>query len=771
MHEIEAMYNIHRIDKSNITVIPDYVEKLSDTYSNEKICLPIMTIGRNGEDLLNMAESALYIFEEVICGVNWMKAIRENGIDTYRDFRQLFEAILKPLFCEWEACYVAKSWHVECFLILKTHKIFENQDRANIFFVFTDFSSPVPTSYFNDQCEAFGLPPMPGNLPDAMLWDEARTLLKVVWACQYFPRQERSKKQGDTAMQRGVIMNAMFSRLPQEAKLHNHLANLITHWSEPLESARETISHEPTKPGRMQSQQTIDEEARRELDRALVMQKMKQKKEKKNAKAVDAPNALENSGAQSKDTTVESSNSSQQISNKSEDVPKPSTNEGPVSSTSAISKASSRSSSTSTSEQCSSRILVPEDEEAVEKKTFEDQAKKMVKMQNQIKELKEQMKLLSEENETLKGTIEERKEEDSNKLRKAEKELEKEKEKTASLEQAIKDWKVSLEFMEKNLIEAGEKRDAANEKLRKADEELREQTAKSRELELQLREANKALATMNKEKDIAVERVVREWTERWNVERYQVQLAQNRTEEAESKVRHLMKEKVKLLEKNPQDESNFPAHVATYNKDIRKLRQLLKEKEDLIPHLQKRIQDLSNQPGPFPQTSEDPNSYLERIQNMLEVINRDDSVEEKRVRISRLLTNTDSAETRQISVLEEDLFDASVTMYRDTLNYNIFKVQQTQSIDGCQPIPCYPDLSQRFLDAENKERTKAMFGEGDCAICFEKIEDLEEKRTCPNEICGLKYHANCILKSIETRSLCPYCKTPYFNADDFPVLS
>ncbi|UMM26613.1 hypothetical protein L5515_010242 [Caenorhabditis briggsae] len=778
MREIEATYNMLRIDKSNITVIPDYVEKLSETYSNEKICLPIMTIGRNGEDLLNMAESALYIFEEVICGVNWMKAIRENGIDTYREFRQLFEAILKPLFCEWEACYVAKSWHVECFLKLKTHKIFENQDRANIFFVFTDFSSLVPTSYFNDQCEAFGLPPMPGNLPDAMLWDEARTLLKVVWACQYFPRQERSKKQGDTAMQRGVIMNAIFSRLPQEAKLHNHLANLITHWSEPRESVRETISHEPTKPGRMQSQQTIDEEARRELDRALVMQKMKQKKEKKNAKAVDAPNALEKSGAQSKDTTVESSNSSQsvledaksnsgktpkpsepqkgslektgkmketkkevransneQISNKSEDVPKPSTNEGPVSSTSrqgksktsAISKASSRSSSRSTSEQCSSRILVPEDEEAVEKKTFEDQAKKMVKMQNQIKELKEQMKLLSEENETLKGTIEERKEEDSNKLRKAEKELEKEKEKTASLEQAIKDWKVSLEFMEKNLIEAGEKRDAANEKLRKADEELREQTAKSRELELQLREANKALATMNKEKDVAVERVVREWTEQWNVERHQVQLAQNRTEEAESKVRHLMKEKVKLLEKNPQDGSNLPAHVATYKEDIRKLRQLLKEKEDLIPHLQRRIQDLSNQPGPSSLISEDPNGYLERIQNMLEVINRDDSVEEKRVRISRLLTNTDSAETRQISVLEEDLFDVSVTMYRDTLKYNIFKVQQTQSIDDCQPVPSYPDLSQKFLDAENKERTKAMFGEGDCAICFKKSEDLEEK--------------------------------------------
>ncbi|UMM26615.1 hypothetical protein L5515_010243 [Caenorhabditis briggsae] len=112
---------------------------------------------------------------------------------------------------------------------------------------------------------------------------------------------------------------------------------------------------------------------------------------------------------------------------------------------------------------------------------------------------------------------------------------------------------------------------------------------------------------------------------------------------------------------------------------------------------------------------------------MLEIINRDDSVEEKRVRISRLLTNTDSAETRQISVLEEDLFDVSVTMYRDTLKYNIFKVQQTQSIDDCQPVPSYPDLSQKFLDAENKERTKAMFGEGDCAICFKKSEDLEEK--------------------------------------------
>ncbi|CAO4386805.1 unnamed protein product [Caenorhabditis nigoni] len=57
------------------------------------------------------------------------------------------------------------------------------------------------------------------------------------------------------------------------------------------------------------------------------------------------------------------------------------------------------------------------------------------------------------------------------------------------------------------------------------------------------------------------------------------------------------------------------------------------------------------------QISEDPKDYLERMQNMLEILNRDGSIEEKRVRISRLLTNTDSAETRRICVLEEDLFN------------------------------------------------------------------------------------------------------------------
>ncbi|PIC31811.1 hypothetical protein B9Z55_012378 [Caenorhabditis nigoni] len=832
MREIETMFYMHRVDKSNITVIPDFVEKLSETYSNENLYTPITTVGRKGEDLMNMSESALYIFKNLICGVNWMKAVAENGTDALQSFRNEFEDTLRPLFCEWEACYVAREWHDNIITKLRNHIVFDNQSRAdhNIFEGFPK-GHRVPTSYFSNHCEANGLPPMPERLPELILMEEAGVLLMVVWACQFFPRQERSKKQGDTAMQRGVIMNAMFARLPQEAKLHNHLANLITHWSEPRESVRGTISHAPTKPGRMQSQQTIDEEARREIDRTLVMQKMKQKKEKKKAKTDEAHETSAKSGSESKDTLVESSNSAQSvpenaknssgktekptklqnellektgkaqepkkevkddssepITKKSDVIPELSANEGQgsitsrqeKSKTSTISKQFSRSSSTSTSEPCSSQTPVPEsleknhgllDGEAVKKKTFEDQAKKMVKMQNQMEELKEQMKQLSKENETLKSTIEERKEEDSNKLRKAKKELEKEKEKTAKLEQAIKDWKVSLEFMEKDLMEAGEQRDVANEKLRKADEELRDQTAKSRNLEHQLREANKTLATMNKEKDIAVERVVREWTERWNVERHQVQLAQNRTEEAESKVRQLMKDKVKLLEKNPQDGSNLPAHVATYKEDIRKLRQLLKEKEELIPRLQKRIQDLSNQPGPSSQILEDPKSFLERLQNMLEILNRDDSIEEKRVRISRLLTNTDSDETRSLCVLEEDLFDSSVTMYRDTLNYNIFKVQQTQSVEGCQPVPSYPDLSQRFLDAENKERTKAMFGEGDCAICFEKIEDHEEKRTCPNEICGLKYHANCILKSIETMPFCPYCKTPYFNVDDFPVLS
>ncbi|CAO4372437.1 unnamed protein product [Caenorhabditis nigoni] len=332
----------------------------------------------------------------------------------------------------------------------------------------------------------------------------------------------------------------------------------------------------------MQSQQAVNEEARREPERVHVLQKS----ENKNARGDDALDALAKSGAEYQDTHVESSNSSHTVpegaknssgkttkptksrneslektrkaqetknevkansnelfSKQSKDILEPSTSEGPVSNTSrqgkpkssAISKESSLSSSTSTSEPCSSRTLIPEDEEAVEKKKFEDQAKKMVKMQNQIKELKDQMRQLSVENETLKNSIEERKEDESNKLKKAKEDLEKEKKKTAKLEQAIKDWKISLEFMEKDLMEAGEQRDVANEKLRKADEELREQTAKSRNLEHQLKEANKTLATVNKEKDRAVERVVREWTERWNAERHQVQLAQTRQKKLNAK--------------------------------------------------------------------------------------------------------------------------------------------------------------------------------------------------------------------------------------------
>ncbi|PIC31822.1 hypothetical protein B9Z55_012385 [Caenorhabditis nigoni] len=827
MVQIDTLFNLQKIDKSTITVIPDFVGKMNETNSTEHIYTPVTTIARKGECLMFPNESALYIFKNVICGINWMEAIEMHGIDVYRNFQQVFEDTLKPLFCAWEMCYIARDWHEDAITKLKNHKIFENQRRADINF-FEDFAedSLVPTSYFSEQCKAFDLPPMPGNLPSGMLVKEAKVLMMMVWACQFYPHQENSMVQRDRGKQRAVILSVLFERLPQGFKW----ANVINHWSG---VAKTTISHEPNKTER--STEELDEVAGRELDRALVVQK-RQRKEKNNEGGVEAHEALESlSSTQSAPEDAEDSsgkppklsehqegslvktgkaqkpnektkaslkksdkskepekevedNSKKQFSKKSKNIPESSTNEGPDSSmslqrkskTPAISKESSRSPSTSISETCSSQKPVPEDEilenqqklldkEAMEKKKFEDQEKKMVKMQNQIKELKDQVKQLSEENETLKSSIEERREGDSNKLRKAKKELEKEKEKTAKLEQAIKDWKVSLEFMEKDLIEAGEQRDIANEKLRKADEELREQTAKN--LENQLKEANKTLAMMNKEKDTAVQRVVREWTERWNVERHQVQLAQNRTEEAESKARQLMKENAKLLERDRGDGSNLPAHVATYKEDIRKLRQLLREKEDLIPHLQKRVQELSNQPGPSSQVSEDPNEYLERIRNMLEIINRDDSIEEKRVRISRLLTNTDSAETRQISVLEEDLFDASVTMYRDTLNYNKYKVQQTQSTSECQPIPPYPDLSERFLDAENKERMKPMFGEGDCAICFVKIEEHEEERTCPNEICALRYHGKCILKSIETMPFCPYCKTHYFNVDDFPVLS
>ncbi|CAO4372438.1 unnamed protein product [Caenorhabditis nigoni] len=852
------------IDKSTITVIPDIVGKLSEAHSKEHIYSSTVTIGRKGIVLMNTSESALYIFKNVVCGFNWIVVVRMNGIAAYHDFRELFEEALKPFYCEWKKCYVSRGWLDHVINTLKRHEIFANQHRSEITF-FQDFEEGdlLSMEYFNEQCDMFRLPLMPkwNGLPGGVLVEEAKVLIMVVWACQFFPNEEISMVDGDTAIQRGVTMNAMFARLPPDSEFHNHLGNLLKHWSESRSFARKA---EPTKLVQMKSQQEKSEdvpESSTSTDQSprfgqepawdiklglqdsirfinamknsspsadqkkiieMVENQIEAQKKMNNAKqSVEAPEALAKSEADLKDTTIEPSSSSQSVNVDVQDnsgktskptksqkaspektekalepkkevkdnskkpfskltTPQEGSTKKSKSKTSAISKESSRSSSTSFSEQSSSQKPIPEtreknqrllDEKAVERKKFEDQEKKMAKMQNQIKELKDQVKQLSEENETLKGTIEERKEEDSNKLKKAKKELEKEKEITAKLEQAVKDWKVSLEFMEKDLIEAGEQRDVANEKLKKADENLKEQTAKSRNLEQQVKEANKTLATMNKEKDRAVERVVREWTERWNVEHHQVELAQTRTVEAESKVRQLMKENVKLLEKKSGDGSSLPADLATYKEDIRKLRQLLKEKDDLIPRLQKRIQDLTSQPGPSPQTSEDPNGYLERIRNMLEIVNRDDSIDEKRVRISRLLTSTDSDETRSLSVLEEDLFDSSVTMYRDTLKYNIFKVQQTQRTEDCQPVPPYPDLSQKFLDAENKERTKAMFGEGDCAICFEKIEDHEEKRTCPNEICALKYHANCILKSIETMPFCPYCKTPYFNADEFPVLS
>ncbi|ULT84232.1 hypothetical protein L3Y34_013109 [Caenorhabditis briggsae] len=67
-----------------------------------------------------------------------------------------------------------------------------------------------------------------------------------------------------------------------------------------------------------------------------------------------------------------------------------------------------------------------------------------------------------------------------------------------------------------------------------------------------------------------------------------------------------------------------------------------------------------------------------------------------------LLTSTDSSEIRQISVQEEDLYDASVTMYR----YNTYKVQQNQSTEECQPIEIFCRV---FLYDDLTEWTSNLF--------------------------------------------------------------
>lgn len=66
----------------------------------------------------------------------------------------------------------------------------------------------------------------------------------------------------------------------------------------------------------------------------------------------------------------------------------------------------------------------------------------------------------------------------------------------------------------------------------------------------------------------------------------------------------------------------------------------------------------------------------------------------------------------------------------------------------------------------SKPNESSEFGETDCSICYETMNDVNISITK----CGHKFHTSCLIKSVLIKTTCPYCRDKLIDGPE-PIRS
>ncbi|CAO4372433.1 unnamed protein product [Caenorhabditis nigoni] len=847
------------IDKSRITLIPDFVEKHRKRNWKDHLSTPITTLDHFGIRVMRYKEYIFQLWQSIIVGVNWKSVLESAGLKAVREFKQMFMTYLDNvksvdrygLFTRDETDKIKEQ--------LRNHKVFWNAPpRVKWTKSFGTYRT-ISLKKFNEETRKLQLPTIPEDLEgleSLEVW-EARLLLLILFVIQFYQIDETTVGIMDPEKlveQRSSVFDVIIKRVAYEnldnfnRKFTKIAANLLTSAKNPvmdtmvIESKNLiTIGH-PNLEESPKSDEFPDNQENAPVDSLKEHQEMRIPETLFESRATlselvhkpgmnasiqekDLDKQMEQlalNGKETEDYSTQFWDSKGKISKfakfyiewmnnqdleRRQDMACDELRLDKVKSEiagmlrSATEQLSKASETIQKLEQDKKKLMEEVDRKWEEsnnnkellkmakenydrsqkelndlivridykEKEEEERLRAMKKLVETNKKLREENKKLLRENKALVKELDLQKDEADKTVTRANEELEKkhmqllkEQEKTAALELELKDMKVGLEYREQEIKEGGEQLKREKKVARKAKEELDEQIRRTRESDWKLKEANERMEKVVKEKNAEIQRIREELNYKWLVEHNKAEEEMKKASEAESKARQLMIEREKILEQSNRFGSSSPVQEAVYRERNRALNLELKHKKDEIAHLKNRIRELSDSPGSSSRAHhkvQNPKIHLEKFQKMKKDFEQDTDLKNKRKQIERLVHATDSEEICGIALSELESFEESIEAYQDVLQFNILKIKITKDPSDCLPFPSYPELSQRYLDAEKSQWEKPTFGEKDCAVCFDEIHKSERISTCPNPKCSPKYHQKCYKKAMETRAVCPYCQT------------
>ncbi|CAL2035795.1 unnamed protein product [Caenorhabditis brenneri] len=301
--------------------------------------------------------------------------------------------------------------------------------------------------------------------------------------------------------------------------------------------------------------------------------------------------------------------------------------------------------------------------------------------------------------------------------------------------------------------------------LNTAKTELAEAQAKANKYESQAKEVNELEKKMKKlrkenehlKRDLNDIKVEKEKSDG------KAEILKNKIEELTGKVKDLKGK----LENEQQEKTNCEEESAMLRRNFERLQVHVAKRESKRPNVNR------------PSTSAQPSSKMsvaDWVKVKEEFENDEVWVVAKKKMIESLLSKTTDPEIRKYCQFELSQYVGSIQLYETIINLNIEKINFTGDLSDLQPLPNYPQLSQKFINLFNemlKKEAEEVPSDPDneCYICQEAFVDGEKRLFCPT--CKKPVHLTCEAdweeaqkKSMIKELSCGHCRGKEAFKDD-----
>ncbi|CAP32576.2 Protein CBG13852 [Caenorhabditis briggsae] len=209
------------IDKSRITLIPDFIEKHRKPNRKDHLSTPITTLDPTGIRVMRYKEYIFQLLQSIIVGINWKSVLESAGLKAVREFKKMFMTYLDDVKSADRYDLFTRDEIDETKEQFRNHCVFWNAPpRVKWMKSFGNLGT-ISLKEFNEETRKLQLPTIRENLKELESLEvrEARLLLLVFSVIQFYQSDETTVEimdSGKLVEQQKSMLNEITKRMAWE---------------------------------------------------------------------------------------------------------------------------------------------------------------------------------------------------------------------------------------------------------------------------------------------------------------------------------------------------------------------------------------------------------------------------------------------------------------------------------------------------------------------------------------------------------------------------